>query len=161
MRVCTGMFWSRKLVKFPAHIASKDWVCEEELKRAPPLGLFVLTAVASAADVLTVAVIATVLSNFLAAFRGFFDTGVTSLAFEDCLRTGEGVDGFADREDRPSGVIVTSTLLVHFFLCKTRSGSVRVCVRVSDDTHHTLPERSKYHKISVCLHTSRFSKNIT
>ena len=113
------MFWLRKLVKFPAHIASKDWVCEEEPKRAPLEGLFVLAAVASAAaaDVLVVVVIATVVSIsgvFLADFRGFFDTDVTNVPFKDCLRTGEGVtegvDGFADREDRFSGVMVKTTL---------------------------------------------------
>ena len=104
------MFWSRKLVKFPAHIASKDWVCEEELKRAPLECLFVLTVVASAAsDALTVAVIAAVVSNFLADFRGFFDTGVTRVAFKDCVRTGESVDGFVDLEDRPNGVMVKTT----------------------------------------------------
>lgn len=113
------MFWLRKLVKFPAHIASKDWVCEEEPKRVPLEGLFVLAAVASAAaaDVLAVAVIATVVSIsgvFLADFRGFFDTDVTNVPFKDCLRAGEGVtegvDGFADREDRFSGVMVKATL---------------------------------------------------
>jgi hypothetical protein len=73
------------------------------------LGLvpFFLVGVTNAADVFAVvATIAIAVSDFLAAFRGVLVTGVTSLAFKDCLQTREGVKGFGERGDRRSGVMV-------------------------------------------------------
>jgi hypothetical protein len=107
MRVCSAIFWSRKLVKFPAHRASNDWVWGEELKSVLESVPLFLVCVTNSADVVAVvAAIATAASDFLAAFRGVLDAGVTILAFEHSLWIGGGVKGFGGRGDRRSGVMV-------------------------------------------------------